>query len=87
MYIHNVTDSETIENFNNKLKEIIEENNGSLKNIDVWGVRNVPYKISNERQGIYAIIKFQNYPANLKEIDRKLRLEEELLRFMIIRMD
>lgn len=86
MYIHNVTDSETIENFNKNLQEIIEENEGIVNNINLWGIRNLPYEIKNKKQGIYAIVKFQNYPANLKKIDRKLRLKEEILRFMIIRL-
>lgn len=62
-------------------------NGGEVKKTDVWGMRKLAYPILKKNEGYYVVIEF-NAPADLpKELDRRLKIADNVIRHMIINKD
>lgn len=62
-------------------------NNGGTAEVDVWGKRRLAYEILKRSEGIYVVIKLKTTPADAKELDRQLTLNESVLRTKLMRLD
>lgn len=71
--------AETLKN----VSEIIEKTKGKLKSQDLWGKRKLEYSIKGFSSGLYVIFSFQTDPSNIKSLNDKLKLQENIIRFMI----
>lgn len=60
---------------------------GSITQIDHWGRRRLAYPISKQRDGYYLLMKAEMPASALGEIERNLRISENVLRFLITRED
>ncbi len=60
---------------------------GKLLKKDDWGVKRLAYPIKKERQGRYLCWSFNHGPEIVKEVDRNLRFDEKVLRFMTVVVD
>jgi small subunit ribosomal protein S6 len=72
-----------------RLKELIARRGGEVTNVDVWGRRRLAYPISKKLEGYYVVASFtaSSIPGkDLAEIQRTLRLNENVLRVMLTRM-
>ncbi len=67
-----------------KMRKLITENHGEIFHDEMWGLRDLAYSIKKQGKGYYAILDFVIDPSAIKEMDRTLRLEPEVLRHMII---
>lgn len=54
--------------------------------IDNWGKRRLAYDIKKQREGTYAVFEVSAEPSTIKEFERQLRLNENVLRFMSTRV-
>ena len=54
--------------------------------VENWGKRRLTYDIRKQREGTYAVIEAQAEPAVVKEFERQLRLNEQVLRFLSTRI-
>ena len=52
-----------------------------------WKTRRLAYPIANHREGYYVVLRLQTPPASIDEMERGLRLDENVLRYMTIRED
>lgn len=68
-----------------KIKNLIAGNEGEVLKEDVWGKRVLAYPIEHFTEGVYHLLSFKSAPAKIKELERKLNLDGELLRFLIVR--
>lgn len=68
------------------IKRYIEENQGKTMFVEKWGKRSLQYKIKRFPEAYYNIIYFSIDPKYLGELERRLKLKEEILRYMIIKM-
>ena len=66
---------------------VVRQDGGEVRNVDVWGKRRLAYEIAKNPEGIYAVIDLQAEPATVKELDRQLTLNESVLRTKVIRPD
>ena len=65
------------------VKEIIAAE-GEVSNVDIWGVRKLAYPIQKKNEGYYVVVEFKA-PAELpKELDRRLKISDNVIRHMII---
>ena len=65
------------------VKEIIAAE-GEVSNVDIWGVRKLAYPIQKKNEGYYVVVEFKA-PADLpKELDRRLKISDNVIRHMII---
>jgi small subunit ribosomal protein S6 len=59
----------------------------SVKKREYWGLRSLAYRINKNRKGHYMLLGIDAAPASVLEMERLLRLNEDVLRFMTIRVD
>jgi small subunit ribosomal protein S6 len=59
----------------------------SIKKREYWGLRSLAYRIKKNRKGHYMLLGIDAAPASIKEMERQLGLNEDVLRFMTIRID
>jgi small subunit ribosomal protein S6 len=69
------------------LSNVIRSSGGSVEKVDVWGRRRLAYEIAKRSEGIYAVIDLHATPEAVAELDRQLRLNENVLRTKVIRPD
>jgi small subunit ribosomal protein S6 len=65
----------------------IEAEGGLLRKREYWGLRSLAYRIKKNRKGHYMLLGLETSAAPLKEMERQLGLNEDILRFMTIRVD
>lgn len=65
----------------------LESEGGSMKKREYWGLRGLAYRIKKNRKGHYMLLGLDAKPASVNEIERQLRLNEDILRFMTLRVD
>ena len=73
------------ENYVDKFADIIKEMQGIVEMVDKWGKKRLAYPIQDFDEALYALIKYVATPMVTKELDRKLKLDENVLRHIIIR--
>jgi small subunit ribosomal protein S6 len=66
---------------------VIRKGGGNVDNVDIWGRRRLAYEIKKKSEGIYAVVDMTTEPADAKELDRQLNLNESVLRTKLIRPD
>jgi small subunit ribosomal protein S6 len=66
---------------------VIRQGGGSVEKVDIWGRRRLAFEIDKRAEGIYAVLDLQAEPADIKELDRQLNLNEAVLRTKVIRPD
>jgi len=67
--------------------KIITDNGGKTHRIENWGLRTLAYRINKNRRGHYVAIESEAPAAAIHEMERTMRLNESILRFMSIRND
>ncbi len=65
-----------------QLGDTLKSLGAEVANIDNWGRRRLAYDIGKQREGTYAVIQASAEPAMVKEFERQLRLNENVLRFL-----
>jgi small subunit ribosomal protein S6 len=75
------------EALNDTLKGLIEEQGGSVAKIEYWGLRNLTYRIKKNRKGHYSLLALDAPAPAVKEMERQLSINEDILRFMTVRVE
>ena len=66
---------------------VVKNDGGTVRNVDIWGRRRLAYEINKKGDGIYALLNVDCTPAAVSELDRQLSLNESVLRTKVIRVD
>jgi small subunit ribosomal protein S6 len=67
--------------------EIIGGGGGNVTKREYWGLRNLAYRIKKNRKGHYMLLNIDAPPAAIQELERNMRISEDILRYMTIRVD
>lgn len=67
--------------------KIITEAGGKIHKTENWGLRNLAYRIKKNRRGHYVLIESDVAAPAIHEVERTMRLNEDILRYMTIRQD
>lgn len=67
--------------------KIITDLGGKVEKNEYWGLRNLSYIINKNRKGHYSFLAFEADAKALNELDRKLRLDENVIRHMTVRVE
>ena len=76
-----------VEALTESLTTITTENGGSVQKNEYWGLKTLTYRIKKNRKGHYSLLNLDAPPAAIKELERNMLLNEDILRFMTIRVD
>lgn len=80
-------DDEAIATLVQRVSGWITAGNGTVTGTNVWGRRSLAYAISKQTEGIYMVLNLQLAPSSTRELDRNLRLDEQIIRYLLIRLD
>ena len=73
--------------FVDQLKNVITHTGGTLEKVDKWGVRKLAYRVGKYNEGQYILLQFNAQPETVKEIERRLRVADFVMKFITVRID
>jgi small subunit ribosomal protein S6 len=82
----NVTDEE-IDPLVEQLHQVITTRGGTVDKSDKWGVRKLAYRLQKQNEGYYILLQFSATPETVKEVERRLRVSDLVLKFITVRID
>lgn len=77
---------EAIEAKHEKIKGLLELQGGEVEKLDLWGHNRLAYEINDLREGFFALVHFKTVPEQIEEIERQLRIDDTVLRFLVTRV-
>jgi len=66
---------------------VIKDHGGTVGEVERWGRRRLAYEIGKKRDGVYTLIRYQAEGPAVKELERRLRLNETVLRVLTVVVD
>ena len=70
-----------------RIETTIAEGAGKVDNVDEWGKRKLAYEINGLTDGDYTLVNFHADPQNVSELDRVLRINDAVVRHMIVKRE
>ena len=70
-----------------KFSSVLQSHKGEIKKRENWGLRNLAYKINKNRKGHYFLLNIDALPEAILEYERLMRLDEDIIRFLTIKID
>lgn len=67
-----------------KAKALIERFGGKINSVDAWGKKTFAYEVHKQRDGYYNFVKFEAEPDAPAEIERRMRIMDDVLRYLIV---
>src|SRR6266853_6136270 len=67
--------------------QLIAEQGGEIKKREYWGLRNLAYRMKKNRKGHYVLFNIEAPPAAIAELERTMRINEDVLRYLTLRVD
>lgn len=78
-------DEEGINGVNERVAQAIAGQEGQVVSTEVWGQRKLAYPIKNHFLGYYILHNVEMPPAGVTEVERIMRLNEDIIRFLVVR--
>jgi small subunit ribosomal protein S6 len=78
---------EEIDALNAQLEGVIKQTGGSVDKIDKWGVRRLAYRVAKRGEGYYVLIQFRCEAQTVKEVERRLRVTDSVIKYLTVRID
>ena len=75
------------EALNEQIKALIEQGGGHIAKIEYWGLRNLTYRIKKNRKGHYSLLAIDAPAPAVKEVERQLSINEDVLRYLTVRVE
>ena len=79
--------SAQVEQLTKEFSDILEEAGGKIARAEHWGLKSLAYKIKKSRKAHYTMLNIDAPPAAVNEMERRMRLSTDIIRFMTIRVD
>lgn len=76
-----------ISKLTDSLGAIIEQGGGKVVKNEYWGLRSMAYRIRKNRKGHYAMLAIDAPPAAIKEMERNMRINEDIVRALTVRVE
>lgn len=70
-----------------KITEVLEASDGKVLNIDAWGKKHLAFRMKGHNEGYYIIYTFQTTAAEIHAIEKALKLNKEIIRYLLINKD
>ena len=69
-----------------KFISVLQSFKAEIKKRELWGLRNLAYKINKNRKGHYILLNIESSPEAILEYERLMRLDEDIIRFLTIKI-
>jgi small subunit ribosomal protein S6 len=70
-----------------RAKSWVTNTGGQVTQVDLWGRRRLAYPIHKQHEGQYVLMQTQMAPTGTSEVERNMRLNEQVMRFQVVRTD
>lgn len=70
-----------------ELSEVLKKEGGEVVKVDNWGLKNLAYRIKKNRKGHYVLMNIVAPAKAISEYERLMRLNEDVIRYMTIKVD
>ena len=78
---------EEVDAFVEQLRTQLTSAGATVDKIDKWGKRRLAYRVDKYREGTYVLFQFTAEPETVKELERRLRVSDLVLKFLTVRID
>ncbi|MDD3029743.1 MAG: 30S ribosomal protein S6 [Alphaproteobacteria bacterium] len=76
-----------VESLTKAFSDIIVKDGGTVSKVEPWGLRNLAYRINKNKKGHYVLMNIDASPAAIAEMERNMKLNEDVLRFLSVRVE
>jgi small subunit ribosomal protein S6 len=76
-----------VEALTKEYSDIIEQGGGKVTKSEYWGVKSLAYKIKKNRKAHFSLMNIDAPPAAVAEMERRMRLSQDVIRFLTVRVD
>ena len=76
-----------VETLTEEFKALIEQGGGSVGKSEYWGLRSLQYKMKKNRKGHYVLMNIDAPSDAVQELERQMRIHDDILRYLTIRVD
>lgn len=87
MFIVNIANEEVIQVAVKLVQDTITRIGGTVVKVDEWGRRHLAYEVKHQNEGYYVVVDFEADPAQITELDRIIKIHEEIIRHIIVKQD
>jgi small subunit ribosomal protein S6 len=70
-----------------RFTQLVADNGGEVKKREYWGLRNLAYRMRKNRKGHYVLFNLAAPPSAVAELERTMRINEDVIRYLTIRVD
>jgi len=81
------TPEEEVDGFVEQIQHVITNGKGTVDKTDKWGTRKLAYRVQKYNEGIYVLIQFTSSPELVKEVERRMRVSDQVIKFITVRID
>src|SRR5215468_1176886 len=67
--------------------QLVADNGGEVRKREYWGLRNLTYRMRKNRKGHYVLLNLAAPPSAVAELERTMRINEDVIRYLTIRVD
>ena len=85
IFIIKPAEEEAINTVIAKFENLIKNNGGEVEKIDRWGKKRLAYEIKDFVDGYYCIFNFTAEPSVVAELDRVMKITDEILKHMVVK--
>ncbi len=79
--------SQQIESLSEQFQEIVRDNGGQVAKTEYWGLRSLTYKIKKNRKGHYLHMQLDAPAEAIHEMERNMRISEDVMRYLTIKVN
>src|SRR5262245_50185323 len=76
-----------VETLTNQFAELVTAQGGTVSKKEYWGLRSLAFRIKKNRKGHYTLLNIDAPPAAVKELERTMSINEDIIRFLTVRVD
>lgn len=76
-----------VKEFVERFKKVIEGQDGTLSQVDEWGMRDLAYRIDKQSRGHYVLLRYHATGRTVEELERNLKLTDGILRYLTVRAE
>ena len=73
--------------FTEKIEKLVASTKGKVANVKDWGVKELAYQIKKSTSGAYLIFELELNSQSVKEVSEKMRVSDEIIRYLLVSKD
>ena len=81
------TPEEEVDALIEQMKGVVTASGGTVEKADRWGTRRLAYRVQKQTEGLYVLMQFTALATTVKELERRLRVADPIIKFITVRID